>query len=74
MPPFWYLGATLAPREHLGWLWRLGSTLGGYLATRNNPGGPWEQKDGHAVAHDRILVDFGMISGLVYVSFSIQNA
>ena len=33
------------------------------------PGGPWEQQDGHEVVNDRILIDFGMISGLVYVSF-----
>ena len=40
------------------------------LASRTHPGGPWEQQDGHEVANDRIFVDFGVISGSVYVSFS----
>ena len=39
------------------------------VAPRDHPGGPWEQQDGHEFANDRIFVDFGMISGLVYVSF-----
>ena len=43
------------------------------LAPRDQPGGPCEQQDGHEVANDRIFVDFGMISGLVYVSFWGSN-
>ena len=57
-----------------------GSTLGGYfgtsgapweavLAPRDHPGGPWEQQDGFEVVNNRILVDLGIISGHVYVSF-----
>ena len=76
---FW--DSMFAPREHLGRpFWHLGSTLGSQfgvseapseaiLAPRDHPGGPWEQQDGHEVARHRILVDFGMISGPVYVSF-----
>ena len=40
------------------------------LAPRDHPGGPWEQQDGHEVARHRIFVDFGVISGPVYVGFS----
>ena len=40
------------------------------MAPRDHPGGPWEQPDGHEVANDMIFVDFRMISGAVYVSFS----
>ena len=39
------------------------------MAPRDHPGGPWEQQDGHEVARHRILVDSGVISGPVYVSF-----
>ena len=71
------VGFHSAPQEHLGRpFWHLGSTLGSHfgvseapweaiLATRDHPGGPWEQQDGHKVARHRILVDFGMISGRV---------
>ena len=45
-----------------------GATWGVILAPRDHPGGPWEQQDGHEVANNRICVDFGVISGLVYVS------
>ena len=55
-------------------------TLGGHFgalgalrevifALRDHFGGPWEQQDGHEVANNRIFVDFGVISGLVSVSF-----
>ena len=76
------LGAILASREHLGGqFWHPGSTLGGnlsilgaawgaILAPRDHPGGPWEQQDGHEVANDRIFVDFGVISGPIYIGFS----
>ena len=57
------LGAILASREHSGALWEA------ILASRDHPGGPWEQQDGHEVANNRIFVDFGVISGPVYVSF-----
>ena len=39
------------------------------LALRDHPGGPWEQQDGHEVANNRILVDLGVLYGLVYASF-----
>ena len=76
--PFWPLGtpweAILASREHLGRpFWHLGTNLGAILAPRDHPGGPWEQQDGHSVANNRIFVDFGMVLGLVSVSFWIQN-
>ena len=70
-----------AAQEHLGIpFWHLGSTLGNHfgvseapweaiLAHRDHPGEPWEQQDGHEVTNNMILVDFGVISGLVYVSF-----
>ena len=70
-----------APREHL-WkaFWHLRTTLGSHfgisgapweaiLASRDHPGGPWEQEDGQEVANNRIFVDFRMISGPVYASF-----
>ena len=40
------------------------------LAPRDHPGGPWEQQARHEVANDRIFVDFGVISGRIYVGFS----
>ena len=43
------------------------------LSPRDHPGGPWEQQDGHEVANDRILVDFELIAGLVYVGFLIPK-
>ena len=70
-----------APREHLGRpFWHLGSILRSHfgvsgapweaiLAPRDHPGGPWEQQDGHEVVNNRIFIDFGVISGLVYVIF-----
>ena len=44
------------------------------LAPRDYPGGPWEQQDGHEVARQRILIDFGLISGHVSVSSWVRNA
>ena len=70
-----------APRQHLGKpFWHLGTTMGTHFgisgahwdaifAPRDHPGGPWEQQDGHEVARHMIFIDFGVISGLVYVSF-----
>jgi hypothetical protein len=40
------------------------------LAPRDHPGGPWEQQDGYEVANNKILVDLGVIFGLVYFGFS----
>ena len=42
------------------------------LAPRDHPGGPWGQQDGHEVANDRIVADFGVISGPGYVSFGFK--
>ena len=79
------LGGILAPREHLGEpFWHLGSTLGGHfgtsgapweaiLAPRDHPEGPWEQQHGHEVANDRILVDFGVISGPILSVVRVQK-
>ena len=39
------------------------------MAPRDHPGRPWEQQDGRELANDRIVGDFGVISGLVYISF-----
>ena len=42
-------------------------------------GGPWEailaweQQDGHEVANNRMFVDFGVISGLAYISFWVSK-
>ena len=47
--------------------------MGSILAFRDHSGGPWEQEDGHEVANNRILVDFELISGLVYVSFGTSQ-
>ena len=47
----------------------MGAPWGAILAPRDHPGGPWEQQDGHEVANDKIVVDFGLISGRVFVSF-----
>ena len=52
--------------SHFGISEALGEAI---LAPRDHPGGPWEQQAGHEVANDRILVDFGVISGSVFVSF-----
>ena len=61
----------LALREHLGEpFWHFGSTSGSHFGTWDYAGGPWEQQEGHEVAHHRVFVDLGMISGLVYVGFS----
>ena len=46
-----------------------GAPWGAILAPRNHPGEPWGQQYGFEVVNNRIFVDFGMISGLVYVSF-----
>ena len=62
--PFWHLGSTLGSRFGVS-----GAPWEAILAPRDHPGGPWEQQDGHEVARHRILVDFGVIAGLVYVSF-----
>ena len=84
VPPFWHPRSYFGISGLLGWsFWHLGSTLGGYfgtsgtpceaiLALRNHPGGPWEQQDGFGMVNtsSRIWVDFGMISGLVYVSLN----
>ena len=51
-----------------------GAPWGVILAPRDHPGGPWEQQDGLEVVNNRICVDFGMILGLVYVSFWVHNA
>ena len=39
------------------------------MALRDHPGKPSEQQDGHEVANNRIFVDFGLISGLISISF-----
>ena len=62
--PFWHLGRTLGSNFGTS-----GAPLEAILAPRDHPGGPWEQQDGHEVANNRIFVDFGVISGPVYVSF-----
>ena len=39
------------------------------LSLRDHPGGPWEQQDGFEVIDNRIRLDSGVVSGLVFVSF-----
>ena len=46
-----------------------GAPWGAILALRDHPGGPWEQQDGHEVANNRIIVDFGVTPGFMSVSF-----
>ena len=66
---FHILGAILASREYLGGHFSTSETPWDVILTvRDHPGGPWEQQDGHEVANNRMLVDLGVISGLVYVS------
>ena len=36
---------------------------------QDRPGGPWEQRDGHEVVRNRIVIDFAMIMGLSFESF-----
>ena len=43
------------------------------MAPRHHPGGPWKQQDGLELVDNRIFVDFGMIFGLVYVSFWVSK-
>ena len=70
MALFWHSGSQFGT---------FGSTLGGdfgisgapwaaIFATRDLPGGPWEQQDGFEVVNDMTLVDLGLSSGGVYVS------
>ena len=60
--------------------WHLGSALGGHfgisgapweaiLAPRDHTGKRWDEQDGHEVANDRLLVDFGMICGVYLYRF-----
>ena len=42
------------------------------MASRDHPGGPWEQQDGVEVVNSKILFDVGMIWGVVYVSFGVS--
>ena len=44
------------------------------MGPRNHPGGPWEQQDGLEVVIYRILFDFKVILGPVYISFSISRS
>ncbi len=46
-----------------------GEPWGTILAPQDNPWRPWEQQDGLEVVDNRILVDFGMILGRVYIGF-----
>jgi hypothetical protein len=64
MPCFVILRPIFVFREHLGDL----------LASRDHPGGPWEQQDGVEVVNNnnKILFDLGMILGVVYVSFGVS--
>ena len=61
-------------REHLGsHFGTSGAPRDAIFAPRNDPGRPWEKQDGHEVANNRSLVELGVISGLVSVSFWSQN-
>ena len=50
-----------------GALWELIFAPWGHL------GGPWDQQDGFEMVNNRILVDFGVIRELVYVSFWVSK-
>ena len=51
-----------------------GALWGAILAPRDRSGGPWEQQDGLEVVNNRTCVDFGVISGFVYIGFWVKNA
>ena len=46
-----------------------GASRGVILAPRDHAGGPWEQQDGFEMVAYRILLDFGVIFGPVYITF-----
>ena len=46
-----------------------GAPWGTILASREHPGGPWEQQDGFEVVDFIILLDFGVILGSYFESF-----
>ena len=43
------------------------------MAAWDHPGGPWEQQKGFEVVFYRILLDFGVLLGPVYISFLISR-
>ena len=67
--PFCHLGSTLGSNFGTS-----GTPWDAVFAPRDHPGGSWEQQDGHELANNMIFVDLGVISGLVYVGFQVQNA
>ena len=72
--PFWLLGVAIWGSRCLYFdilgnhFSTSGTPWGGMLAPRDRPGGPWEQQDGLEMVGYRILFDFGMILGPVYIS------
>ena len=72
--PFWLLGIAIWGAwcllfdilgVHFG---TSGAPWEAILAPRDHPGGQWKQQDGFEVLDNRILLDFGVILGLVHVS------
>ena len=66
--PFLHPGSTLG--SHFG---TSGASCEAILAPGNHPGKPWEEQDGHELAKDRMLVDLGMISGLIDIVFFLSK-
>ena len=56
--------------DHVG---TSGAPRGGILARLDNPGGPWEQQDGFEVVVRKILFDFGVILGPVYINLLLSG-
>ena len=66
--PFWHLGITL--ESHCGTSrapWKV------ILASRDHPGGPWEQQTGHEVANDTFLLILQWFPDLFMADFHVQN-
>ena len=51
-----------------------GAPWGTILASRPNPGWPWEQQDGDEVVRNRIFIDFEVILGPLYISFLVSRS
>ena len=69
--PFGRLGASFLTFRQLILARTSGAPWEAILASRDHPGGPWEQQDGLEVVEIRIFVDLGM--NLVPVYVSVQN-
>ena len=51
----------------------MGGHLGIIRASRDHPGGPWEQQDGLEVVDNMIFDDFGVTLALAYITFWVSK-